>query len=155
MQLSLVNFQWSTNTVKRWPLSVVSNLETYIFTSITTSKRLWMRQSLLEWGEYNTNSWPIVRRFNYDNNHIYWSRSYQCLVKILSQSFPWCFPGPPLPQTVQLWCCSPRPMSKSLGIWVGFFFFFRLLFHLEEKTALHWARVYNSNPALTNPHKNT
>lgn len=66
------------------------------------------------------------RSLSYNKNHIYWSRSYQCLVKncILSQSIPWCFPGPPLPQTVQLVLLTKAKVKENLE-----FFCVHLLFN--------------------------
>lgn len=56
----------------------------------------------------------------------YCSWSYQCLVKncILSQSIPWCFPGPPLPQTVQLVLLTKANVKENLV-----FFCVHLLFN--------------------------
>lgn len=125
--------EWSTKAVrkKKEPFFVASNLRTYISTSkglLRQQSRIWGYSVQMDMnyksGTSNTHSghYILANRCLSYNNHIYWSRSYQCLVKILSQSFPWCVPGPPLPQSVQLWCCSPRPMSKSSGIWVQFIY---------------------------------
>lgn len=84
---------------------------------------LFLNSNYLILGNHNKKQ---KRSLSYNKNHIYWSRSYQCLVKncILSQSIPWCFPGPPLPQTVQLVLLTKANVKENLE-----FFCVHLLFN--------------------------